>query len=343
MRRGSIVQLAALAAVVAGGVTAVALAIPWLPSAASKERDRIDFVFWFTTGIAIFIFSIVASLSIYAVVKFRARPDDDTDGPPIHGHTGLEIFWTAVPAALVTAIAIVSGVVLTENGRAGRDPLRVEVVAQQFAWSFTYENDVAQGITSPLLYVPLHRHVQLLITSKDVLHSFWVPEFGQKQDAVPGAINKLVITPNKLSPKGGFPVVCTELCGLGHALMRSASIVLTPPAFEAWARKQKGGGGGPSPSGGNAGANVFQAQGCGTCHTFAPAGSKGKIGPDLDKLSQYAQRAGKPLDQFVRESIVNPDAYIERGFPKGVMPKSFASLPKAQLAALVSYLTKSKK
>jgi cytochrome c oxidase subunit 2 len=344
VRRGSIVQLAALAALVAGGVTAVALVIPWLPSAASKERDRIDFVFWFTTGIAIFIFSIVASLSIYAVIKFRARPDDDTDGPPIHGHTGLEIFWTAVPAALVTAIAIVSGVVLTENGRAGRDPLRVEVIAQQFAWSFSYENDVARGITSPILYLPEGRHVQLLITSKDVLHSFWVPEFGQKQDAVPGAINKLVITPNKRSPKAGFPVVCTELCGLGHALMRSASIVLTPSEFAAWARKQKGGGA-PTPSGGggNTGASVFKAQGCASCHTFKPAAAAGKIGPDLDKLSQYAKRAGKPLDQFVRESIVNPEAYIEPGFPKGVMPKTFASLPKTQLDALVSYLTKGTK
>jgi len=342
VRRGSIVQLAALAALVAGGVTAIALVIPWLPSAASKERDRIDFVFWFTTGIAIFIFSIVASISIYSVVKFRARPDDDSDGPPVHGHTGLEIFWTAVPAALVTAIAIVSGIVLTENGRAGRDPLRVEVVAQQFAWTFVYQNDVAKGVTSPILYVPLHRHVQLLITSKDVLHSFWVPEFGQKQDAVPGSINKLVITPNKLSPKEGFPVVCTELCGLGHALMRSASIVLEPNAFAAWARKQKGGAAPPPSGGGNSGASVFKAQGCASCHTFTPAAATGKIGPDLDKLSQYAQRAGKPLDQFVRESIVNPDAYIEPGFPKGVMPKTFAALPKAQLDALLSYLTKAK-
>jgi cytochrome c oxidase subunit 2 len=344
VRRGSILQLAVLAALVAGAVTAIALLIPWLPSSASKERDRIDFVFWFTTGIAIFIFSIVASLSIYAVVKFRARPDDDTDGPPIHGHTGLEIFWTAVPAALVTAIAIVSGIVLTENSNAGRDPLRVTVVAQQFSWSFHYENGSAKGVTSPLLYLPLHRHAQLLITSKDVLHSFWVPEFGQKQDAVPGSINKLVITPTKLSPQGGFPVVCTELCGLGHALMRSAAIVLSPGGFNAWAHKQKGVTV-PAPSGGGAaaGASVFKAQGCSSCHTFTPAGATGKIGPDLDKLAQYARQAGQPLDAFVRESIVNPDAYIQPGFPKGVMPKTFASLPKAQLDALVTYLTKAKK
>jgi cytochrome c oxidase subunit 2 len=337
------VQLAALAAVVAGGVTAVAVLIPWLPTSASRQRDRIDFVFWFTTGIAIFVFSIVASLSIYALFKFRARPDDDADGPPIHGHTGLEIFWTAVPAALVTAIAIASGIVLTENGRAGRDPLRVEVIAQQFAWTFVYDNGPAKGITSPILYLPLGRAAQLEITSKDVLHSFWVPEFGQKQDAVPGAINNLVITPTKLSPKEGWPVVCTELCGLGHSLMRSQAIVLTKSAFAAWARKQKGQAA-PTPSGGGgAGAAVFQAQGCSSCHTFKAAGATGTIGPDLDKLSQYARQAGQPLDAFVRESIVNPDAYIQPGYPKGVMPKSFASLPRSQLDALVAYLTKGAK
>jgi cytochrome c oxidase subunit 2 len=124
--------------------------------------------------------------------------------------------------------------------------------------------------------------------------------------------------------------------------MRSAAIVLDTNGFASWARKQKGAAG-PAPSGGNSGAAVFTAQGCGSCHTFTPAASTGKIGPDLDKLPVYARQAGKPLDAFVRESIVNPDAYIQPGFPKGVMPKTFASLPKAQLDALVTYLTKAKK
>jgi cytochrome c oxidase subunit 2 len=230
-----------LAFLVAGGVTAIALLIPWLPTSASKERDRIDFVFWFTTGIAIFIFSLVVAVILYSVVKFRARPDDDTDGPPIHGHTGLEIAWTAVPTALVTAIAIISAIVLHDNSEAGNDPLRVNVTAVQFAWSFEYDNGTARGVTQPVLRLPLGRKTQLQITSNDVIHSFWVPEFGQKQDAVPGQTNPLVITPNKL---GTFPVVCTELCGLGHSLMRSQAIVMREAAFEAWAKKQRGGGAG---------------------------------------------------------------------------------------------------
>jgi cytochrome c oxidase subunit 2 len=336
VRRGSIVQLVLLALVIGGAVTAVALLIPWLPQSASKQRDRIDFVFWFTTGICIFVFTVVATLSVYALVKFRAPPGDDRDGPPTHGNTTLEIFWTAVPAVLVASIAVVSGIVLTENGDAGSNPLKVQVVAQQFAWSFTYENGAAKGVTSPVLYLPTGQTVKLEILAKDVLHSFWVPQFGQKQDAVPGAVNSLVITPTKT---GTYPVICTELCGLGHSLMRSETVVMQSAAFDKWAQSQKESGG--TAGGGTSGRAVFAAQGCGACHTLAAAGAKGTVGPDLDKLSQEAQKAGKPLDQFVRESIVDPNAYIEPGFPKGVMPPTFASLPKAQLDALVAFLVKS--
>ncbi len=135
MRRGSIVQLLGLGVLFGAAAAAVALLIPWLPPDASRERGRIDFVFWFTTGICIFVFTIVATVSTYALIKFRAQPDDDSDGPPIHGHTGLEIAWTAVPVLLVTAIAIVSGIVLVRNSRAGPNPLVVHVVARQFVWS----------------------------------------------------------------------------------------------------------------------------------------------------------------------------------------------------------------
>ena len=99
----------------------VALLVPWLPPNASKERDGIDLVFWFTTVICIGVFALVVAVIAYSVLHFRARPDDDSDGPPIHGHTGLEIVWTAVPAMLVTAISIISGIVLVQNDRRRRE------------------------------------------------------------------------------------------------------------------------------------------------------------------------------------------------------------------------------
>src|SRR5581483_4752211 len=140
MRRGSIVALLGIGVIAAGVAAAVALLLPWLPMDASREAGRIDFVFWFVIAICIAIFALVAAVMIYAVVRFRAQPDDEEDGPPVHGHTGLEITWTAIPFVLVTAIAIVSAIVLSRNdqGAQAKDTLRVNVTAQQFAWTFSY-------------------------------------------------------------------------------------------------------------------------------------------------------------------------------------------------------------
>ncbi len=338
-----------------GAAAAVALLIPWLPDPASEQADRIDFVFWFVTTICITIFALVAAVIVYSLLMFRARDDDDSDGPPTHGHTGLEIWWTAIPAALVTAISIVSAVVLTKNEQLpnasvsaakaavssttglcrprSADPLKplvVCVVAQQFAWLFQYP--AYNNATSATLHLPIDTTVQLQLQSRDVIHSFWVPEFGQKQDAVPGLLTKLVITPNRL---GTFPVICTELCGLGHAVMRSQTTVEPKATFLAWARgRGKAAGGGLSASA----KTFFIDNGCDGCHTFKPAGANGKVGPDLDNLREAAQKAGQPLEDFIRQSIVDPNAYIAPGYPKGVMPQTFSSLPKQQLDALVTFL-----
>jgi cytochrome c oxidase subunit 2 len=335
VRRGSIVQLVLFALIAIGAAGALALVPAWLPTTASEQADRIDFVFWFVTWICVVIFAIVSAVLAYVILKFRRQPDDDSDGPPIHGNTTLEITWTAIPTVLVIAIAIVSAIVLARDDRVGKNPLIVDVTAQQFAWSFKYPG--ANGPSSGILRLPIGRTVKLRIRAIDVLHSFWVPEFGQKQDAVPGIVTTLVITPNRL---GRYPVICTELCGLGHAVMRTAAVVMPKDAFDKWANSQQ-----QALAGGGAGAGkaVFTAQGCGACHTFRPAGAAGKIGPDLDKLSVEAQKAGKPLEGFTRESIVNPNAYIEPGYPKGVMPQTFAQLPKGQIDALVQYLTKGAK
>jgi cytochrome c oxidase subunit II len=342
VRRGSIVQLVALGVVFGAGAAAVALFITWLPHSASEQADRIDFVFWFVTAICIAIFALVAAVIVYALLKFRAGPDDDSDGPPVHGHTGLEIWWTAVPAVLVTAISIVSAVVLAKNehlpsaSAAGGDPLKplvVDVTAQQFAWLFKYPG--FDDATSTTLRLPIHTPVELRLRAKDVIHSFWVPEFGQKQDAVPGLVTKLVITPKRL---GTYPVICTELCGLGHALMRSEAVVMSTARFRGWARQQRSGAAGGGGEGAS-GESLFVSNGCDGCHTFNPANSNGTTGPDLDKLPALARRAGKPLQEFIRESSVQPDAYVEPGFPKGVMPKTYSELPQEQLDALVSFLT----
>jgi cytochrome c oxidase subunit II len=335
MRRGQILALVGLGVLAGGIATAVAVLLPWLPTAGSKEASRIFDVFWFVTIICIVIFAIVAAALLYAVVKFRARPDDDSDGPPTHGHTGLEIAWTIIPTVLVTAIGVVSAIVLARDDALGKNVLRINVTAQQFAWSFSYPD--AKNVTTGVLRVPRGQSILLTFTAKDVIHSFWVPEWAQKQDTVPGIHPTLHITPTRL---GRFPVICTELCGLGHATMRTWAYVMTPKAFKAWERAQTKAT--SSPSAGVSGAAVFKNQPCGSCHTLTAAGAKGMGGPDLDKLQQYAQQAKQPLEQFIKDSIVDPNKYVQPGFHPNIMPP-FASLPKDQLDALVQYLIQSSK
>src|SRR4029079_10453845 len=254
----------------------VAIFVDWLPTPASEEAKRIHFVYWFATVICIGVFSVVASVMAYSILKFRAGPDDDSDGPPIHGHTKLEIVWTAIPAVLVTAISIVSAIVLAQNSKAGSDPLVVKGTAVQFAWKFTSPTGKSFGS----LTLPKGRHVKLDITANDVIHSFWSPELSQKQDAVPGQHTSLVVTPSRT---GTFPVICTELCGLGHALMRSHVTILEAAKFDAWVKS------GGQAAAGPPGLAVFQENGCGGCHTLKRVpGATGTVGPDLDNLKDAA-------------------------------------------------------
>ena len=250
MRAGPLIRLILVALLLAAIATAVAIFIPWLPDQSSKEAERIDFVFWFVTAICIAIFAVVAAISVYSFVKFRAKPDDDSDGPPIHGHTGIEIAWTAVPLVLVIAMIAVSSVALAQNDRVPDDALRVEVWGQQFAWTFLYPPDgkdpgkdkmacvdrdagkIVDGCkVSANLELPVDRSARLYLSAREVIHSFWVPEFRQKQDAVPGITTEITVTPTET---GNYRLICTELCGLGHSLMRTRAIVMTAADFERW-------------------------------------------------------------------------------------------------------------
>jgi cytochrome c oxidase subunit II len=317
LRRGAILALIAIGVVVAAATTAIAYFVPWLPEQASEERGRIDAVFWITTAICIFVFAVVAAVSIYAGVKFRVRPDDDSDGPPIHGHTGIEIVWTVVPTILVAIILVASTIALGRNDRPNGIPLRVDVLAQQFAWQFTYPE---QGnVVATNLYLPVGRSTRLVLQARDVIHSFWVPEFGQKQDAVPGITTTVIVTPTRT---GEYRLICTELCGLGHALMRTRAIVLSQGEFDAWAaeRQEALGTGGDEDA--DEGEQVFASAGCGGCHIFEPAGGTGNVGPPLDDL----ELSPEETEQVIRHG-------------RDGMPAFGDQLTDAQIDALVQYLT----
>ena len=318
-----------LLSIVIGAISFVVafLLFDWMPKVASEEGEKIDDIYVFTVIICVVIFAVVAAVSVYAVFKFRAKPGDLEDGAPIHGHTGIEIVWTIVPTILVTAIGIWSAIVLVQNDNLPDGHRVINVEARQFAWSFDYpdEQDGLQGMRMGELVVPVNQPLELHMRSPDVIHAFWVPEWRQKQDVVPGIVTFYRITP---TVEGTFPIVCTELCGLGHSVMRNQVRVLSQEKFNAWlAEKRAAVEGG----GGNLGATVFQNLGCASCHALSEAEATGAVGPDLDSVLP-----GQSVDQ-VRQSLVDPNAVITEGFAEGIMP-SFGDVPPDQLEPLIEYM-----
>jgi cytochrome c oxidase subunit 2 len=327
---------------------ALGLAIDWFPTAASTQAHKID-TFWDVLIIfSVPVFVLVTTVVLFSVRDFRMRPGEEhLDGPPIHGNTRLEVFWTAIPAMILIGLCTYAYIVLhdVEKAPASGIERQIGVHGQQFAWTFNY-NEGGKKFASTQLFVPEGQSVKFNITTEDVLHDFWVPAWRMKIDAVPGITTHLRITPSKL---GTWPVVCAELCGLGHAFMRSSAHVLTKPQFAAWVKKMTTRPGGGAAGGGAAGggaqpavnAKALFTQGetqtgataCGACHKLADAGTAGGVGPDLDKVLKGKDAA------FIKQSILDPNAQIAPGFDKGIMPDNFGKLlTGAEVDALVKYL-----
>jgi cytochrome c oxidase subunit 2 len=157
------------------------------------------------------------------------------DGPPIHGNTRLEVVWTAVPAILIIGLCTYAYSVLRSNEDSKKGEMTVNVTTRQFAFEFSYPVSPGKQVVSPVLYLPNNRPVVFKLRSLDVIHSFFVPNFSEKLDAVPGIVTTLRVTPTTL---GTYPVECTELCGAGHSLMRTSAHVVTPAVFASWLKRQ---------------------------------------------------------------------------------------------------------
>lgn len=246
MRDARLLRMVAAGVVASAIGIAIALSIHWFPRAASTQSGPIDTLYDVLLVISVPIFVLVCTVVIYAVKNFRVRPgQEQQDGPPIHGNTTLEVVWTAIPAILLVSLCTYAYLVLRDIERRpaqAASEMQVQVLGQQFAWQFTYPAAASGGssFTSDQLYLPLGRSVEFRIRARDVLHDFWVPQFRVKMDAVPGIVTHYRVTPNRL---GSYPVVCAELCGPGHATMRSVVHVVSPQAFQAWMSRQSRGAG----------------------------------------------------------------------------------------------------
>jgi cytochrome c oxidase subunit 2 len=228
--------------------------IHWFPSAASTQAHNTDRLYHVLVIASIPIFVLVVTTVLYSVWQFRMRPGEELkDGPPIHGNTRLEVFWTAIPTALLLGLVGYSFVVLHENEKKPNREIDIEVTGQQFLWSYEYPHAITGGrpLKSDQLYVPKGESVRFNLRSKDVIHAFWIPAFRIQEDVVPGITTHWRATPDKL---GNYAVVCNLLCGVGHSTMRSRIHVVSESKFHEWIQSEMSAAGASSTTaGGSAG------------------------------------------------------------------------------------------
>lgn len=235
---------ASLTLAIVAGLIAIALGIllsyeiHWFPVAASTQARNTDHLYHVLVIATIPIFVLVVGVILYCVWQFRMRPGEELrDGPPIHGNTRLEVFWTALPTVLLLSMVGYSFVILHDNEKKPAHEIQVGVTGQQFFWSFQYPPSVTGGapINTYELYLPVDEPVLFNMRSKDVIHAFWVPAFRVQEDVVPGITTHLRATPNRI---GTYPAVCNLLCGVGHSLMRATVHVVSRAEFHAWIKSQ---------------------------------------------------------------------------------------------------------
>lgn len=327
----------------------------FLPKSASLESSVYDNLFHFTASIAGMVFLLVEGALVLILIRFRRKPGDLSDGPAIHGNTSLETVWTIIPAVIVTVLAFYSYDVLKivevpydrisswfcgplTPAQALAEPISggdlvVDVIGYQYYWEFKYPQ--YGNATSTELHAPVDEYVLLRLTSTDVIHSFWVPEFRLKKDAPPGYINEARF---KATTEGTYPVICAELCGLGHSQMRASLVVESRQNFEEWANGLAAATVETSDPM-VAGRQLFVKLGCGSCHTLSDAGGNGVLGPVLDGLGARvgSRVADLPADEYVRQSILAPKSFIVEGY-LDAMPSFADRVTEAELNVLAQYL-----
>jgi cytochrome c oxidase subunit 2 len=225
-----IAKMAAAAIALAAVISAVMLSINWDGAEDSTAAPKIDGLLNIMIVLSSIVFAVVVVALGYALIAFRAKPGDESDGEPIHGNTRLEIAWTIVPTIIVLFGGAWSWKVLNEIEEKHGHELTVDVFSQQYAWSFGYPGK-GYAYSQGVMHVPVNRQIVFKMHSQDVIHSFWVPQWRIKKDNVPGITTTAIVTPTKT---GNYELICTELCGFGHATMRAKVIVQSESSFDKW-------------------------------------------------------------------------------------------------------------
>ena len=303
----------------------------FMPTQGTEIAKRYDNLYGFLVVVSFISCAILIGGMIYFALKYKRKTQNDKT-PYITHDTRLEVLWSVLPLIIFLAVFAWGWVIYNDMRSFPKNALEISVSGKQWAWTAEYKN----GVKSTDVVVPVNRDVKIVLSSEDVIHSFYVPSFRIKQDAVPGRYTALWFNAEKL---GEFHVFCTEYCGTSHSAMTTRVRVVSQEDFDKWLTEESEVGLLPIAQ---RGAKIFQTRACASCHNVdSPAV---KIGPSL--YNRWAKEAnvdeGQKIvfdENYVRDSVMNPQAHIATGFPKpSPMPSFQGQLSEAEVSALIEYI-----
>ena len=298
---------------------------PLWPTGASSHALGVDLLYILLVLIsAVMTLGIAATIAVFGM-KYRRR--HGREAQQIEGSLILEIAWSIIPLGIFFVIFAWGAVIYFQMRTPPRDAAEIYVVGKQWMWKIQHiegQREINK------LHVPVDRDVKLIMTSQDVIHSFFVPEFRVKQDVVPGRYTTLWFRATKT---GTYHLLCTQFCGTQHSGMIGDVVVMNPTDYQSWMS-----GGTVTGSLAQNGQTLFQQLGCSTCHRFDVQGRGPNLIGVFGKPVQLQDgRAVTADENYVRESILVPTAKVVSGF-QPIMPPFQGQVSEDQLTALVAYV-----
>ncbi len=290
----------------------------------SNIAGKINTSFIFVVAACVVLLVAVTLTMLFFLYKYNRKRNPVAK--EIRENLALEVVWTVVPTLLVIVMFYFGWVDFDYIRNPPKDAMPVTVIGRQWSWTFVYEN----GRQSDTLRVPVGRPVKLILTSEDVLHSFYVPAYRVKEDCVPGMKTHMWFTANVA---GTYDIFCTEYCGLAHSHMLSKLITMPEKDFESWYQKEE-------VAAKDRGPELLQTKGCLGCHTTDGTKKvgptfKGLYGSKVTVLTEGKKREIVADEEYLRKSVLEPAADIVEGYPN-IMPKLPAT--REELDAIVEYL-----
>lgn len=304
-----------------------------LPRAASAQAASIDWLWNLELATISFLFALIIVPLTYSLIVFRRRRGETGDGEYVEGSTRLEVAWTVIPLIIVLVFAYLGAWSLGETRRVDPQALEIEVIAFQWGWEFRYPGT---DVVSDQLYLPLDRQVVLRMQSRDVIHSFWVPEFRVKQDILPGRITEYRITPTLA---GTYDILCAELCGTSHAYMVAKVVVVPEQEYLAWLAEQQAlAANQPTEPDAATGERLARGRGCLACHSLDGTQLVGPTWKGLwGRTVELTDGSRVTADEeYIRRSILEPNAQVVKGFSPNIMPAF--QLSDAEIGHLIAFI-----